>query len=137
LDEFSFCCVGYFLGSILFLLSWIFFGINSVFVVVDILFNESVVRKFIFLHEVENSLKHGMKSYFLLFDVRYNFGFVPKMGIVQECQLSGVRLIDLMDDDVSGKSCGTVEYPLVTAINYGLRNNKIRSILTETTENSG
>jgi hypothetical protein len=54
------------------------------------------------------------------------------MGIVQEIGLLGVRIVDLMDDDVSGDSCRTVEYPLVTAINHALRNNKVRPILTET-----
>jgi hypothetical protein len=53
------------------------------------------------------------------------------MGIVHERQLSGVRVIDVLDDDVSGKSCGTVEYPLLTAINYALRNHKTRKILSE------
>jgi hypothetical protein len=53
------------------------------------------------------------------------------MGIIQECKVSGVRVVDLIDDDVSGKSCATVEYPLLTAINYALMNNKTRSILTE------
>jgi hypothetical protein len=53
------------------------------------------------------------------------------MGIIHERQLSGVRVIDVMDDDISGKSCGTVEYPLLTAINYALRNHKTRKILSE------
>jgi hypothetical protein len=51
---------------------------------------------------------------------------------VQEGELAGVRIIDLIDDDVFGESCGTGEYPLLTTINYALRNNKTRPILTET-----
>jgi hypothetical protein len=54
------------------------------------------------------------------------------MGIVHEIGLLGVRIVDLMDEDVSGDSCGTVEYPLITAINHALRNNKVRPILIET-----
>jgi hypothetical protein len=51
---------------------------------------------------------------------------------VQEEELAGVRIIDLMDDDLSGDSCGTGEYPLLRTINYALRNNKTQSILTKT-----
>jgi hypothetical protein len=62
----------------------------------------------------------------------FNFEFVLKVRFVQEEELAGVRIIDLMDDDVSGDSCGTGEYPLLRTINYALRNNKTRTILTKT-----
>jgi hypothetical protein len=68
--------------------------------------------------------------------LRFNLWFFSKLGIVHELKLLGVRIIDLMNDDIDSGSCGTVEYPLVTAINFALRNNKTRPVLTET-EHSG
>jgi hypothetical protein len=63
--------------------------------------------------------------------LRFNLWFFSKLGIVHEKKLLGVRIMDLMDDDIYGESCGTAEYPLVATINYALRNNKTRPILTE------
>jgi hypothetical protein len=61
-----------------------------------------------------------------------NFWFVLKVGIVEKSQLLGVHVTDLMHDDVDGEFCGTAEYPLLTTINYALRNNMSRQILTKT-----
>jgi hypothetical protein len=66
----------------------------------------------------------------------FSLWLVSKVSIVEEKKLLGVRIIHLTDDDMDGGSCGTAEYTLVSTINYALRNNKTRPILTET-ENSG
>jgi hypothetical protein len=73
-----------------------------------------------------------MKYYTLLLNIEFYCLFVSKVHIVHELKMLGVRVKDLMDDDVSGDSCGTGEYPLLTTINYALRNNKTRPILMET-----
>jgi hypothetical protein len=54
------------------------------------------------------------------------------VAFVSESELSGVRVLDFTGDDDSGYYCGTTEYPLLRTINYALRNNKTRPILTET-----
>jgi hypothetical protein len=53
------------------------------------------------------------------------------VAIVHEKDLLGVRIMDLIDDDRYGQRCGVMKYPFVTAINYALRNNKTRPMLTE------
>jgi ABC-type sulfate transport system substrate-binding protein len=74
-------------------------------------------------------------NYVILLDVELNFVFVSKLGIFDEIELQGVRITTITYDDVDGESCGTAKYPLVTAINYALRNNMSRQ--NKTAESSG
>jgi hypothetical protein len=55
------------------------------------------------------------------------------MEIVHQMGLLGVNIVDILDDDFNAGSCESLEFPLVKSINYALRNNMSRPMLTSTT----